>query len=296
MTERRGTENARGSLYMVIGSLGYVANDGFVRRATEEGLDVYQVLFFRGLVMVVLFAVAGQVRGQRLAPEHMRAPLLGRVAAEMVASALFFGALVRLEFANAQTILLIVPLAVTLAAAVILGERVTTRQYVTIIIGLLGVLIVVRPATDGFSAWSLLALLSAAFLVVREFATRRTDDDVPALAIALVTAVGLSALTGIISIFTGWGALTAAAAGYVGLSSVALFVGYVFAIQTVRVGDLSVSAPFRYSALLGAVLVGYVMFDELPDAFTVTGSAIILLTGLYAIHLERQAAEVAPVG
>ena len=148
----------------------------------------------------------------------------------------------------------------------------------------------VRPATDGFSIWSLAAVGSAATLVVRELATRRVGSDVPALSIAFVTAVGLSALTGFMSIFSSWSAVTPKAALMIGLACCSLFVGYLCAIQTVRVGDLSVSAPFRYTTLVGAVVIGYLFFAEIPDELTIIGSMLVVLTGLYSVYLERREA------
>lgn len=270
---------------MVLGSLGYVVNDGLIRRATEAGLDVYQALCLRSMGLALLFGTAGAMRGEPTRLTQLRGPLLWRVGAEVIASALFFTAVVRIEFANAQAILQIVPFAITLAAAVFLRERVSGRQYVTILAGFVGVLIVVRPATDGFSAWSLLILLSTAFLVVREFATRNVDTAIPASSIAMVTAAALAVVTGGISAFTGWQALTGESIAMVALAMGCLAVGYWFTIETVRIGDLSVSAPFRYSLLVGAVVVGYLFFDEVPDALTIIGIVVIMLSGLYAIRL-----------
>lgn len=282
--------NALGSLYMVVGSLGYVTNDALIREATEEGLDVYQALCLRGIAMSVLFAGASLFRHERIRREQFTRPLIVRVMAELIATALFFGAIVHLDFANAQTILLIVPFAVTLAAALVLGERVSARQYATVLAGFAGVLLVVQPATDGFSLWSLAVVGSAACLTVREFATRRVTDDIPASLIALVTAVGLTALTGCLAIFSGWNTISNTAWILIVLACLCLIVGYIFTIQTVRVSDLSVSAPFRYTTLLGAVVLGYVFFDEIPDTLTLVGCSVILVSGMYAIHLERHVA------
>lgn len=273
---------------MTIGSLGYVVNDALIRQATEEGLDVFQALFLRSIGMAVLFGAATRIRGERVSLHQLRGPLAVRVGAEVLGSALFFTALIHLDFANAQTMLLIVPFAVTFAAALVLGEHVTGRQYATVIAGFIGVLLVVQPATDGFSWWSLAVVASAAFLVVREFATRRLPADISASSIALATAIGLAMLTGATSMFTGWEDLSATATATVGLAGVCLVVGYIFTIQAVRVGDLSASAPFRYTTLLGAVVLGYLFFDEIPGALTFGGCAAILLSGLYAIRLEQR--------
>lgn len=273
---------------MAIGSLGYVVNDGLIRRATESGLDVYQALCLRSIGLTVVFAAVGRIQGEQTVRAHLTRPLLLRVGAEMLGSALFFAGVVRMEFANAQAILQVVPFAVTLAAALILKERVSGRQYLTVVLGFVGVLILVRPATDAFSAWSLVVLASAGFIVIREFATRRISSGVPATSIAMVTAAGLAMLTGAISMVTGWGAITVESVVMIVLAMASLFIGYLFAIQTVRVGDLSVSAPFRYTLLVGAVIIGYLMFDEVPDALTILGGVIIVLSGLYAVQLERR--------
>lgn len=275
---------------MVIGSLGYVTNDALIREATEEGLDVYQALCLRGIAMSALFAAATTWRGDRLRSEHFSRPLLVRVAAELVSTALFFGAIVRLEFANAQTILLIVPFAVTLAAAVLLREQVSTGRYLTVLAGFGGVVLVVQPATDGFSFWAIAVVVSAGFLVVRELATRRVAHDIPASVVALITSLSITLMTGAIALFTGWNAITGKAWTLVMIACLCLIVGYVFAIQTVRVGDLSVSAPFRYTTLLGAVVLGYAFFDEIPNTITIVGCTVILLSGLYSIHLDRRLA------
>ena len=272
---------------MTIGSIGYVVNDGLVRKATENGLGVYQVLCLRSLGLAGFFWMIGRARGQQTTRAHIRRPLVLRVSAEILGAALFFAAIVRLEFANAQAILQVVPFAVTLAAAVVLKERVQFRQYVAIVVGFVGVLIIIRPATDGFSAWSLAVLGAAALLVLRELATRNVAADVPAVSIAFSTAVGLAVLTGGLSLFSGWRAVSGESALLIALAVGSLAIGYVFTIETVRVGDLSVSAPFRYSILLGAVIIGYLLFDEVPDGLTIVGSSIIFATGVYAVQLER---------
>ncbi len=281
--------NALGAVYMVIGSLGYVTNDALIRVATAEGLDVYQALCLRGIGMTAVFAALLKVRGVVVTRSQLSRPVLGRVGAEVVASVLFFAAIVNLEFANAQTILLIVPFVVTLAAAVVLGETVSALQYATVVAGFVGVLCVVQPGTGAFSPWSLAVVAAAAALTFREFATRRVDSSIPAAFVGFVTAVAITVMTGTLAVFTGWNPINRTAAVVVAAACLCLVVGYVFTIRTVRVGDLSVSAPFRYTTLLGAVVLGYVFFDEVPDTLTVIGCTIILASGMVAIRLERVA-------
>ncbi len=116
---------------MTLGSLAAVVNDGLVRLATEDGLDVYQALFLRGCGMILILAAAGRARGERLTRQQLTSPLLVRVAAEVVVAATFFTAIVHIEFANAHTILMVVPFVVTVIAAA-LGEQVTRRRYLLV--------------------------------------------------------------------------------------------------------------------------------------------------------------------
>lgn len=278
--------NALGSLYMTLGALAYVVNDGLVRAATEAGLDVYQALFFRGCGMVVVFWTISRVRNQPLAPRRITRPLAIRVGAEVVGTSLFFAALIHLDFANAQTILMLVPFAVTLVAAHSLKEHVTARRYLAVAVGFLGVLAVIRPTPDAFSPWSLVVLVSAAALTVRELATRRIERAISPVPIALLTAIAITSMMGLISLFTGWGTITGEAMLLIVLAGACLIAGYLFAIETVRVGDLSVSAPFRYTAVVGAVVVGLAMFGESPGALTLLGCTLIVGAGIVTARSE----------
>ena len=113
---------------MTGGSLAYVVNDGLVREATERGLDVYQSLFLRRRLMIIVLAVWAHRAGHRVRDLRADAPARLRVSAEVVATACFFAGIVRLEFANAQTILMLVPFAVTLVASRRLGEQVSAQR------------------------------------------------------------------------------------------------------------------------------------------------------------------------
>ncbi len=181
--------------------MGNLVLDG-VRVATEDGLDVYQALFLRACGMIVILAAASRVRGERFDRRCVTRPLVLRIAAEVVVAATFFAAIVHLEFANAQTILMVVPFAVIVVAAR-LGEHVTRRRYVLVVIGFAGVIAVVRPTPEGFSPWALLVIAAAAALIVREFATQRVDANTPPLPIALLTAVAITTIMGAISVVTG---------------------------------------------------------------------------------------------
>jgi len=213
-----------------------------------------------------------------------------RMAAEVGATACFLNALFHMPIANATAILLVMPLAVTLAGALVLGERVGWRRYTAILVGFVGVLVIVRPGGAGFNAYALSALAAVGFLVVRDLVTRRFAKDVPSVFVALATAVAITVLGALVSLAGTWVPLAVDDVAVLAAAAVCLVVGYLFGVMTMRVGDIGFVSPFRYTVLIWALLLGVVVFGEVPDALTLVGSALVVATGLYTFHRERRAA------
>ncbi len=139
------------------------------------------------------------------------------------------------------------PLAVTLAAALVLKEPLGWRRFSAILIGFCGVLLIVRPGAEGFSLWSLVGLAAVGCIVARDLATRRIGSDLPAATIALWTsgAVTLLGLAG--SLPSGFGPVTGGEAFYLGGAAVALMVGYLSIVLAMR--GRGTSRPSRPSAI-----------------------------------------------
>jgi len=150
------------------------------------------------------------------------------------------------------------------------------------------VLIIVRPGIEGFNQFSLLAMVSVAFCALRDLATRQIPAQIPSLFITLLMTVTVTA-AGAIIVFPlgGWIPPSGRSLGLLALAAVLVLIGYQCMIVALRSGDISAVAPFRYSALLWAMLLGYLMFGDKPDAMMLTGAAIIVLSGLYAFYRER---------
>jgi drug/metabolite transporter (DMT)-like permease len=218
----------------------------------------------------------------------MLKPVALRVFGEIGGTISFMAAVVHLPLANTSAIFQALPLAITLGAAVIFHEPVGWRRWSAIAAGFIGVLIIVRPGLAGFSQYSVFALVSVAFCALRDLATRKIPAQIPSLFITLLTTVTVTAAGGAILFpLGGWAPPSANALGLQALAAVLLLIGYQCIITALRTGDISAVAPFRYSALLWAMLLGYLVFGDVPDAMMVTGAAIIVLSGLYAFYRER---------
>ena len=295
--------NLRASLLMMLGMAGFTINDALVK-SLGGALPASQVIAVRGSLLCLAFALLlGRMRRrQRRAaaagepddepPLHARdavRPLvLLRGTFEMVATFLFLAALVRMPFASIAALLSAMPLAVTAGAALLLGERVGPRRWTAILVGLAGVLLIVRPGTDGFDAASLLMIGCVLLSAGRDLVTRRVPAEVPSL---LVTAVSAAIIaTGGTVLATLAGAWVPMAPGELArLVGAAFFVffGMHGVVTAMRLGEVGAVAPFRYTGLVWAMLIGWLAFAEVPDGWTLAGAAVIVATGLFTLARER---------
>jgi drug/metabolite transporter (DMT)-like permease len=215
-------------------------------------------------------------------------PVALRVVGEIGGTITFMAAITHLPLANTSAIFQALPLAITLGAAVVFREPVGWRRCLAITAGFIGVLIIVRPGIEGFNQFSLLAMISVAFCALRDLATRQIPAQIPSLFITLLMTVTVTA-AGAVIVFPlgGWTPPSARALALLALAAVLVLIGYQCVIMALRSGDISAVAPFRYSALLWAMLLGYLVFGDRPDAMMAMGASIIVLSGLYAFYRER---------
>ena len=273
---------------MALSMLAFVLNDGLMK-AVFDSMSIYQAIFLRGLITVPLIALLAWHKGElivSIAPRN-RLLLTLRVAAEVGATVGFLTALKHMPLANVTAILQALPLTVTMAAALFLGEKVGWRRWLAIAIGLAGVLIIIRPGMEGFSVYSIWALVAVGCVTIREIATRKLSADLPSLPVALATAIAIGGLGAVMLPAVEWAPVSASALSLICGASLAIIGGYLFSVMTIRIGDIGFVAPFRYTAMVWALILGLLMFGEIPDMPTITGTVIIILTGLYLLHRER---------
>ena len=281
-------ENLRGAALMALSMLAFVLNDGLMK-AVFDSMSIYQAIFLRGLITVPLIALLAWHQGAlivSIAPRD-RGLVALRVAGELGATIGFLTALKHMPLANVTAIFQALPLTVTMAAALFLGEKVGWRRWLAITIGLAGVMIIIRPGMEGFSIYSIWALVAVGCVTIREIATRKLSADLPSLPVALATAIAIGGLGAVMLPAVEWAPVSASALSLICGASLAIIGGYLFSVMTIRIGDIGFVAPFRYTAMVWALILGLLMFGEIPDMPTITGTVIIILTGLYSLHRER---------
>jgi drug/metabolite transporter (DMT)-like permease len=215
--------------------------------------------------------------------------ILVRIFFETIAAVAFLAALGQVPLANASAILQSLPLAVTLGAALFYKEPVGWRRWTAIGFGFLGVLVIIQPGPEGFTLASLYIVLCVITAAGRDLVTRRIDPGISSLTVTLFTAASIS-FAGLLLIpaFGGWQPMSGSALGRLAFASVFLFAGYQAIIMAMRTGEISFIAPFRYTSLLWAVLLGMLFFNETPDVWMVVGSAIVIGSGLYTFYRESK--------
>ena len=283
------SDNLRGAGFMLLSMTAFTLNDACMKLLADE-LPLFQAIFFRSLlVCVFLFVMAWRSGALSVKISKTdRKLILLRSVVEVGAAYFFISSLFNMPIANVTAIIQALPLTVSLGAAVFLGEAVGWRRLIAILIGFIGVMLIVRPGGEGFSIYSIYVLLAVACVTVRDLAARRMSSEVPTLSIAFIAAVSVLVFSGVGSLGEEWSSLSTVGTAQLIGASVFIIGGYIFSVSAMRSGEIGFVAQFRYSSLLVALILGFVVFDEWPDALTLVGSAIIVATGLFTLYRERQ--------
>jgi drug/metabolite transporter (DMT)-like permease len=287
------SDNLRGAIYMMIAMAAFTLNDAGMKAATQT-IPLAEAITIRGGLTLVMLIVLGAVMGglrHRLTRRDLA--IIGvRTLAEIGATGLFLTALMHMPLANLSAILQSLPLAVTLGAALVFRERIGWRRMLAILIGFGGVLLIIRPGTEGFDVWSVLGLASVACVVVRDLATRHLSRDVPSVMVSIFSAAGVLVMGLAGCALYGWKPVAPFEAGIVAAASVALIAGYMFGVMAMRVGDIGFVAPLRYTSLIWAIALGWAVFGTWPDNLTLVGAGIVIATGIFTLYRERKLSRV----
>jgi drug/metabolite transporter (DMT)-like permease len=283
-------ENLRGSLLMVAAMAGFALEDVLIKQLAGS-LPMGQVIALIGCGGALNFGLLTIVRGRRLlSPALLSRPVLLRNVAEAVAAVSFVAAIVLSTLSSASAILQTTPLALTLGAALFLGESVGWRRWTAIGVGFLGVLMIIQPGMAGFMPASLLAVVAVAAVALRDLASRAIPADVTGMqlaawAFATLIPTGLLMMLGM-----GSTPVLPSAPDLVRLAGAFIVggIGYYALVGATRTGEVAVVVPFRYTRLVFAMILGALAFGERPDPLMLSGAALIVGAGVYTIWREAR--------
>ena len=283
------TENIRGALLMMICMGAFVLNDAFVRLAGDT-LPLGQILFFRGLITTFVLVIAAWYAGifRIEVSQEDKLKVVVRSIVEGLTAYFFLTAVLHMPFANVTAILQILPMTVTLAAAVLFKETVGRFRTTLILIGFVGVLLIIKPSVNGFNVYSFYALIAVFLITLRDLITRKLSTEVHTLLPTVSASFGVLLFSIILMFNTPFQSLDMQNSFFILMAAFFIIFGYYTAVLVMRSGEISFISPFRYSAILFALIIGLVFFAEVPDKQAFLGMLIIATSGIVLLFRNKK--------
>lgn len=281
-------DNLKGILYMLVAGAAFAVSDAAVKLATER-LPLGEVIVLRGLIAsAVILTLAS--RRSRSGELRLLAspPVLLRTIGEIGATVFYLSGLQRLPLANAAAILQLLPFTTTLAAGWALGERIGRRRWLAIAVGFAASLLILRPDAAGDALGVGLALLSVGFLTLRDVATRRVPQHLSTITITALTTLAVTGAGFVMSLSQSWVRPDPMALLLVTVSGLSILLAFFSIANAMRFGEAGAVAPYRYSVMIYALILGLVIWGHLPDALTLVGVAVLVATGIVMFGFDRR--------
>ncbi|MFD0859188.1 DMT family transporter [Roseovarius aquimarinus] len=283
------TDNMIGALLMMGAMAAYTINDTLMKTLAGT-VPLFQVIFLRGCLTSVAVGVIAWRMGafSRRVSRRDSGAIALRVAGEVAGTYFFLTALYHMPLANVTAILQSLPLALTLAAAVFLREPVGWKRITAVLAGFIGILMIVQPGAEGFNVYALYGLAAVVCVTVRDLATRQLSRETSSMLVTFATSVTVMTVFGIASAADDWAPMSAEAWATVAGAAVLIIAGYLASIMVVRVGEISFTAPFRYTAILWALLLGWLVFGDWPEPLVLLGAGIVVASGIFTLYREAR--------
>jgi drug/metabolite transporter (DMT)-like permease len=281
--------NFKGILLMLIAMAGFTMEDLFMKKLSVN-LSTGQILITLGFGSSLVFALMAKSKGYKLTAKIFWSKgMIIRQFAEGIAAVAFITSLTLIPLSTVAAVFQATPLVITMGAALFLGEAVGWRRWLAIIVGLIGVLIIIRPGLNSFDPNVGYVLIAVLFVTVRDLITRKLPMNVPSTIVSFQAFASLIIAGGILIFLSDQ--------KIVGLDKNQIYfvlggiifgvIGYYCIVASTRIGEAGVVTPFRYSRLLFAIIIGFLFFNERPDFLTLLGASIVIMTGIYTVLRER---------
>ena len=295
MSTLSNAANRKGIVAICLAMGLFIANDALVKYVSAT-MPAAQLIFIRGLFATALLLAAALVMGA-LRPKALsqdgvwqqltQRPVLARAALDALATMAYLTSLFHLPIGNASAINMASPVFIAVYAAIVWRERVSAGRWLAIAGGFVGVLLIVQPTPDGFNAWTLMCLFATLLHTGRDLITRQIALTVPSILITLTTSIAVLLLTGPWSLVQGWVAVNATQLSLLACASVFLSSAYYAVIVGMRSGELSLVAPFRYTTLIYALALGWLVWGDVPSPMAWSGIVLMVIAGIFMLRAGR---------
>lgn len=288
-TPKAGSDNITAALLMMASMVSFTLNDTMMKLMAGD-VGLFQVIFLRGILTTAAVAIIawrmGILRFQLPARDWRLIAV--RTLADIATAYFFLSALFNMPLANVTAILQALPLTITLAAWAFLKEPVGWRRLLAIAIGLVGVLLIIRPGTEDFSIYSLYGLAAVCSVTVRDLTTRSLSEATPSMLVTFFTSLAVMIAFGLLSLGSEWTPMLPRSWALTSAAAMLIIGAYLFSIMVMRKGDIAFVAPFRYTGIVWALALGYLVFGDWPSTVTLIGAGIVVSSGLFMLYREAR--------
>jgi drug/metabolite transporter (DMT)-like permease len=279
----RPASDRRGGMLMSLSMFCFILNDT-VTKLLSTKVGIGEFVFLRGLfataMILGLVALTGHFRRLHLALDRV---VVVRALFDLLATGLFIAALFHMPLPNVTAVMQAVPITATLMTMIVFKERVEAWQLGAIVVGLLGVLLIIKPGTSGFNPAVVLAAAAMVAVAVRDLVTRRIGPQIPSAVVTLTTAFLVMLGGALWSAVEGLAPMAPQTAATLALAAAFLIAGQLLMVQAVRVAGIAATTPFRYTNVVWALVLGWAVFGFIPDSLAFIGIVLIACSGLYTI-------------
>ena len=272
----------------MITAMGCLTLADLLIKIASQTLPIGQVMIFYGVGSIIVFWSLMGIKGEpiRLSPLMNPAVLLRNIG-DLIAINGMCLALVYVPISTVGAVIQTVPIMVTVAAALFLGERVGTRRILAIFIGFLGTLFIIQPGATTFEITTILVFIAAVGMALRDIATKLVRENFSTLLLTFYTSTLFILSGSVLLIITGGASvpdmgMIAILAATIVLGSL----GFFFTTEAVRMGEVSVVIPFRYTRILFSLAAGILVLGEQINPIMLFGIALTILSGLYIWRRE----------
>jgi drug/metabolite transporter (DMT)-like permease len=279
--------NLKSIMLMVI-AMGCLTLTDMLIKIASQTLPIGQVMIFYGVGALAVFWGLLRIQGEPIQLSSITNPaVVWRNIGDLIAMNSMFLALVYVPLSTIGAVIQVVPLMVTAAAALLLGEQVGLRRLSAIFIGFFGALLIIQPGAATFDITATLVLIAAVGMALRDIATKLVRENISTLLLSFYSSFLFIFSGGILLIVKGDPSVP-------GLDNIVILsamivagcLGFFFMTEAVRLGDMSVVIPFRYTRTLFSMAAGIFILGEQVNSIMMIGSALTILSGLYIWHRE----------
>lgn len=289
LNDHARTANARGAVFMVIAMAAFAVEDMLVKSVSRT-LPIGMILIVFGALGTVFFMCCARIKSQSLLHPAIRGKaMIIRSVCEISARLFFTLALALTPLSSTSAILQATPLVVMIGAVLFFAEKVGYRRWIAAAVGFLGVLLIVKPGANSFEPASMFAVLATIGFAGRDLGTRAAPKSLSSIQLGVYGFIMLLLAGVLAAMWTGvWAMPSASEWLQLSLISVVGVAAYAALTSAMRNGEISFVAPFRYTRLIFALLLGVVVFSEGPDRFMLLGSMLIIASGLFSLSRARK--------